>query len=171
MCCPCWLLHVSSNLDASPEVQALCAAGLASGFGVRCDIVSLLNQLVCLPPKLVKLICCQPCTFVERSCSRCQTHLAHPVPQHLVLQIGARGTDEWGAMYASSLRRSSVGTRKLRVKQGETGQPSPDRLPLLSRCPTASGVDMANAAQQAGHECRTLHCCLRLARRQVPCCP
>lgn len=67
-----------------------------------------------------------PGTFVERSCSCCKRHLTHPFPKSLVLQIGARGTDEWGAMYASSLRRSSVGTQKLRVKQGETGQLLPD---------------------------------------------
>ena len=52
-----------SYSDASLELQALCAAGLASGFGVRCDIVSLLNWLLCLPPKLTKLTCCQPGTL------------------------------------------------------------------------------------------------------------
>lgn len=36
-------------------------------------------------------------------------------------QVGARGKDEWGAMFASSMKRSSVGMSKMRVKQGPTG--------------------------------------------------
>ena len=36
-------------------------------------------------------------------------------------QVGARGKDEWGAMFASSMKRSSVGISKMRVQQGPTG--------------------------------------------------
>ena len=36
-------------------------------------------------------------------------------------QVGARGKDEWGAMFASSMKRSSVGISKMRVQQGQTG--------------------------------------------------
>ena len=36
-------------------------------------------------------------------------------------QVGARGKDEWGAMFASSMTRSSVGISKMRVQQGQTG--------------------------------------------------
>lgn len=37
-------------------------------------------------------------------------------------QVGARGYDEWGAMFASSMKRSMVGIDKMRVQQGPTGQ-------------------------------------------------
>ena len=40
------------------------------------------------------------------------------------LQVGARGKDEWGAMFASSMLRSSVGMNKMRVQQGTTGDKS-----------------------------------------------
>lgn len=46
--------------------------------------------------------------------------------QHMLLpaaQVGARGKDEWGAMFASSMTRSSVGISKMRVQQGQTGHP------------------------------------------------
>ncbi|KAL3140309.1 hypothetical protein ABBQ38_004574 [Trebouxia sp. C0009 RCD-2024] len=36
--------------------------------------------------------------------------------------VGARGKDEWGAMFASSMKRSAVGMSKMRVKQGQTGR-------------------------------------------------
>ena len=36
-------------------------------------------------------------------------------------QVGARGKDEWGAMFASSMKRSAVGINKMRVQQGQTG--------------------------------------------------
>ena len=38
-----------------------------------------------------------------------------------LLQIGARGKDEWGAMFASSMKRASVGMSKMRIQQGTTG--------------------------------------------------
>ena len=36
-------------------------------------------------------------------------------------QVGARGADEQGAIFASSLKRSSVDVKKLRVGRGVTG--------------------------------------------------
>ena len=45
-------------------------------------------------------------------------------PCHLLLpvrQVGARGADEQGAIFASSLKRSSVDVKKLRVGRGITG--------------------------------------------------
>ena len=46
-------------------------------------------------------------------------------PCHLLLtvrQVGARGSDEQGAIFASSLKRSSVDVKRLRVGRGITGQ-------------------------------------------------
>lgn len=37
------------------------------------------------------------------------------------MQVGARGADEQGAIFASSLKRSSVDVKKLRVGKGVTG--------------------------------------------------
>ncbi len=37
------------------------------------------------------------------------------------MQVGARGADEQGAIFASSLKRSSVDVKKLRVGRGVTG--------------------------------------------------
>ncbi|KAL0055474.1 hypothetical protein WJX82_000862 [Trebouxia sp. C0006] len=36
--------------------------------------------------------------------------------------VGARGYDEWGAMFASSMKRSMVGIGKMRIQQGPTGR-------------------------------------------------
>lgn len=36
-------------------------------------------------------------------------------------QVGARGYDEWGAMFASSMKRCMVGIGKMRIQQGPTG--------------------------------------------------
>eukprot|EP00803_Ostreobium_quekettii_P005356 evm.model.scf_604.4 EVM.evm.TU.scf_604.4 scf_604:38992-47721(+) len=36
--------------------------------------------------------------------------------------VGARGQDEWGVMFASSLKRALVNTDKLRVEKGSTGR-------------------------------------------------
>ena len=38
-----------------------------------------------------------------------------------MMQVGARGADEQGAIFASSLKRSSVDVKKLRVGKGVTG--------------------------------------------------
>lgn len=38
-----------------------------------------------------------------------------------MVQVGARGADEQGAIFASSLKRSSVDVKKLRVGKGITG--------------------------------------------------
>ena len=37
------------------------------------------------------------------------------------VQVGSRGTDEWGEMYSISLERSNVDTRHLRIMEGSTG--------------------------------------------------
>ncbi len=42
-----------------------------------------------------------------------------------MVQVGARGADEQGAIFASSLKRSSVDVRKLRVGKGITGRACP----------------------------------------------
>ncbi|DBA76000.1 TPA: hypothetical protein ACH3X2_008930 [Trebouxia sp. C0005] len=36
--------------------------------------------------------------------------------------VGARGYDEWGAMFASSMKRCMVGIGKMRIQQGPTGR-------------------------------------------------
>ena len=40
------------------------------------------------------------------------------------LQVGARGQDEWGAMFGSSMSRSGVNTSKVRIVKGATGASS-----------------------------------------------
>ena len=39
-----------------------------------------------------------------------------------MLQVGARGQDEQGAIFASSLKRAGVDVSRLRVGRGSTGQ-------------------------------------------------
>ncbi len=61
------------------------------------------------------------------------------------VQVGARGYDEWGAMFASSMKRSMVGIGKMRIQQGPTGFTSPMRimplkLPLYAFCLSAPHV-------------------------------
>ena len=56
-----------------------------------------------------------------------------------ILQVGARGADEQGAIFASSLKRSSVDVKKLRVGRGITGAGTRSSFPLQS---SAVGVTL-----------------------------
>ncbi len=61
------------------------------------------------------------------------------------VQVGARGYDEWGAMFASSMKRSMVGIGKMRIQQGPTGftlpmRITPSKLPLYAFCLSAPHV-------------------------------
>ena len=47
------------------------------------------------------------------------------------VQVGARGYDEWGAMFASSMKRSMVGIGKMRIQQGPTGFTSSIAIVLM----------------------------------------
>lgn len=47
------------------------------------------------------------------------------------VQVGARGYDEWGAMFASSMKRSMVGIGKMRIQQGPTGFTTPIAIVLM----------------------------------------
>lgn len=57
----------------------------------------------------------------ERTLTVCNIMLLMSLCCCVPAQVGARGKDEWGAMFASSMTRSSVGISKMRVKQGSTG--------------------------------------------------
>lgn len=53
------------------------------------------------------------------------------------MQVGARGQDEQGAIFVSSLKRSSVDVSKLRVGKGSTGTaslPTTVSIVLLPAC-------------------------------------
>ena len=65
---------------------------------------------------------------------------------HMLLsaaQVGARGKDEWGAMFASSMKRSSVGISKMRVQPGQTGHKLLLARPALLKPFTAHYVHAA----------------------------
>lgn len=57
---------------------------------------------------------------VKRQCAKKMSHV------HLCEQVGARGQDEQGAIFVSSLKRSSVDVSKLRVGKGSTGMHNPE---------------------------------------------
>ena len=64
-----------------------------------------------------------------------------------MLQVGARGADEQGAIFASSLKRSSVDVKKLRIGRGITGTRPCSFRPPLHLCPAlvlASGPRPSN---------------------------
>ena len=81
---------------------------------------------------------------------------------HLMLpvrQVGARGADEQGAIFASSLKRSSVDVKKLRVGRGITGQSC--ALAFLSSRVICSGLlpcedctSLPSALTRLAYNCR-----------------
>jgi hypothetical protein len=70
---------------------------------------------------LTVLICINSPLYGDRSMVGLHAYTPH-------VQVGARGYDEWGAMFASSMKRSMVGIGKMRIQQGPTGFTSPIRI-------------------------------------------
>ena len=77
-------------------------------------------------------------------------------------QVGARGKDEWGAMFASSMKRSSVGISKMRVQQGPTGHTRPWNALLFTdtmhyvHAAWVHGVSSAQTQEQLLYQCHCL---------------
>ena len=73
---------------------------------------------------------------VKRQCPKIVLHV------HLCEQVGARGQDEQGAIFVSSLKRSSVDVSKLRVGKGSTGMHNPE--PRNIACHSALSLSATN---------------------------
>jgi len=87
---------------------------------------------------LTVLICINSPLYGDRSMVGLHAYTPH-------VQVGARGYDEWGAMFASSMKRSMVGIGKMRIQQGPTGFTSsmritPSKLALDAFCVSAPHV-------------------------------
>lgn len=95
--------------------------GLA-GFGIKSQLVRpLRSQLgTCVR---------QPASAIHTCCT-CGCPCAHP-PAPWPPQLGARGYDEWGVLFISSMKRAGVDVSKVRACQAQSVLGSPAAFPVL----------------------------------------